>query len=73
MQPRHNLSLTLGSGQINFVTESAQQALTDLLNPNYCLELRQVFDLDINLFKTDASLLLASTIYMEAENETLNP
>ena len=70
MQPRHNLSLTLGPGQINFVTESAQQALTDLLNPNYCLELRQVFDLDINLFKTDASLL-ASTIYMEAENETL--
>ena len=65
MQPRHNLSLTLGSGQINFVTESAQQALTDLLNPNYCLELRQGFDLDINLFKTDASLL-ASTIYMEA-------
>ena len=62
MQPCHNLSRTLGPGQINFVTESPQQALTDLLNPNYCLELRQSFDLDINLCKTDASLL-ASTIY----------
>ena len=37
MQPCHNLRLPLGPGQINFVTESAQQALTDLLNPNYCL------------------------------------
>ena len=64
MQPCHNLSRTLGPGQINFVTESPQQALTDLLNPNYCPELRQSsFDLDINLCKTDASLL-ASTIYM---------
>ena len=63
MQPCHNLRRTLGPGQINFVTESPQQALTDLLNPNYCLELRQSFDLDINLCKTDASLL-ASTIYM---------
>ena len=63
MQPCHNLRLTLGPGQINFVTESAQQALTDLLNPNYCLELHQGFDLDINLCKTDASWL-APTIYM---------
>ena len=68
MRPGYNLSLMLGPGQINFVTESSQQALTDLLNPNYCLELHQGSNLDnltltYAMTKTHYFILLSTTFF----------